>query len=239
MTPNTNPQTGIPYGVASANGFAELASDIMTHGKDLTLADWEDEISAKVTGVLDDFEAEEVAVDPGVDRRDAFEEFWFHALVAVLDLSNKQARKVAALVADLTDMDSFTFSIGEVHGEIMQYLQENDYFCNDGMDGHEYEYSSGGIEYRMGTLGGAYLIWVCKSKYGTYARDTSICVPGAVDLDNPTDGNSGRFAYCFDPEEYNEDNRDIWPCRIFLVKEDGTPGECVWSTSGDEKWSCA
>jgi hypothetical protein len=201
----------------------------MTNGKDLTLADWEDEISAKVTGLLGDFEAKDVVVESGVDRRDAFEEHWAPLLCKTLDLSVKQANRLASVIADLADLDSFTFSIDEVQGEIMQYLQENDYFCNDGMDGHEYEYESGGIQYRMGTLGGAYLIWVCKSKYGTYARDTSICVPGAVDLDNPTDGSSGRFAYCFDPEEYDEDNRDIWPHEIFLINDDNTAGERVWA----------
>lgn len=51
-----------------------------------------------------------------------------------------------------------------------------------------------GVEYIIGWLGGAPLLWVIKSPYTTFRRLCSPCVPGAVDLDSDP-GPTGAHGY--------------------------------------------
>lgn len=54
MTPNTNEQTGIPYGVISGNNVPELFDDICTFGDDLTFENWKLEIRDRILGAVRD-----------------------------------------------------------------------------------------------------------------------------------------------------------------------------------------
>lgn len=63
-------------------------------------------------------------------------------------------------------------------------------------------------------------IMITRSPYYTYARFCSPCVPGAGNLDTPTDPESGVKTYCFGADWYQDDDGDKYvPFPIYSVAD--------------------
>ena len=64
-----------------------------------------------------------------------------------------------------------------------------------------------GVEYQIGWLGGAPLLWVLKSPYMTYRSPCSPCVPNAIDLDSDFDPH-GTLGYNVPADWRAKDDRE-------------------------------
>jgi len=104
----------------------------------------------------------------------------------------------------------------------------------DGSSDGQMDYSDD--EYDLHVSGDNFGIFVMRSPYYTYCGNCSLCAPGAGDLDNPIDKDTGSFpadpylyrALCLGPEWFDEDNdqyaRKI-PYRVFRVDNDEEVGK--------------
>jgi len=100
--------------------------------------------------------------------------------------------RVHTLDREMTDEEEETFS--------------QDYQCDEPM----YHHVDGENHYETQFLGGAPLVYVTESRFVTYCRPCSPCVPGAGDLDSKWYsagewGNDIKLAYCPDPEDFITD----------------------------------
>lgn len=82
--------------------------------------------------------------------------------------------------------------------ELMELIAEN---YEPREDEYELVFPEDDEHYLLTYLGGAPLIFVCKSKFVTRCRGCSPCVPNGGDLDSPVEEN-GVIAYCFNPTKY-------------------------------------
>lgn len=232
--PNTNPTTGIAYGVIDARKAMELWSTIQSDGVNVSLKNAEDDVQNRLRNTFAEFDAEELfaqhdLADADDDDDDAFDKKrellidWLNDCVQYsTEFSGKDALEVAEEAVEVVDTVSGTFKIDELVDSVMSALQDADYFT--GGDGCEdvYEYEDGGFSYHLSSLGGAAMIWVFKGPYATYCRACSPCCPGAGDCDNFTDEDGGNcFAYCLDPQDI-EDDADK-PIVLYRVDDAGEP----------------
>lgn len=88
---------------------------------------------------------------------------------------------------------------GDVLDAVEQIFNDN-YECDEDT---YYHVSDEDSIYQISWLGGAPLLWTIDSKFVTPARPCSPCVPGGVDLDNPTEDDHGTLAHCPGPDEVN------------------------------------
>jgi len=215
---NSNPRTGIAYGVIDARKALDLWQEIQNDGVNTTLKDAEDDIKDRLRSSFAEFDAEECFKKNDVwdkdDDDDEAHETKNELLIDWLDdciqyateLRGEDARDIAEEAVDVVDTTTGTFKIDELIDTIMTMLWEDEYF-NGGDSGEDcYDYESGGFVYHLSCLGGAPMIWVFSGPYATYGRTCSPCVPGALDCDNFTDEDHGNcVGYCLDPADIEDD----------------------------------
>lgn len=160
---NVNPETGIRYGVISAQSLDPDLLDELFHGNgavDLSYQEAYNEAKAEAqrnyASLLEEaaISAAESGADrePGFDQED-YEEKWFE----FKDIEHDPEIFVERELERFSDM------------------------CQIDEPTYEGEYE--GVKYRLSTLGGAYLLWVFEGPLGLGNRLCSPCVPNAVDLD--------------------------------------------------------
>lgn len=166
MIPNTNPETGIAYGVISANKLdPELFLALWDKGENLHLKEVEERTKSQLEADADGLEDEvriAMAEAGGFTERE-YESVWDNWVEAEY---NRQG------YADREDFILTKLERGMQNIEIDEPVIE---FDQDGVQG------------QIGWLGGAPIVWIFHSPVvGKYAR-CSPCVPGAGDLSNEGD----------------------------------------------------
>lgn len=162
MKPNTNPETGIRYGIIAANNLdPEIIDTLRSVGKDILWDQAQKDLRRILEEEADDLE-EEVKIgiaelDPGLVGKEDFEES------RILDAYGAKGYSCREDFID-TEMDRRS-----QHIEIDEPIHEG-----------EYE----GVKFRTTWLGGALMVWIFQSPYLTRARLCSPCVPNCGDLDN-------------------------------------------------------
>lgn len=229
---NSNPRTGIAYGVIDARKAMDLWQEIQNDGVNTTLKDAEDDIKDKLRSSFAEFDAEECFKKHGVwdtdddddeahdEKSDLLIEWIDECIQYSTELRGLDARGMAEEAVDVVDITTGTFKIDELIDTIMTMLWEDEYF-NGGDSGEDcYDYEHGGFTYHLSCLGGAAMIWVFHGPYATYCRTCSPCVPGAGDLDNCTDEAMGNnIAYCLDPADIDDDEDK--PVVLYSVDAEG------------------
>lgn len=191
MTANVNPETGIRYGVIDARNVPDLYDEIITSGDNLAYECAVKELRDDIQSAIDDADTiDDLVSDLG--------------RIASNHTSDSHAKEI---VADLDsdkydDIDSFRDDID------IDYLVErlSEYWE---FDECEYSYTDNEGRYLLGYLGGAPLIWVLESKYTTYARLCSPCVPNAGNLDHRTTEDDGYLCYSLDPEFLDQQSKQL------------------------------
>lgn len=173
MAANTNPKTGIAYGVVDARNLPYLLDEILSSGTDNRYEEAKREIVASLTNCQGPDEA--------------------NAIIRDLHYAPDQ------LLLDEHDFEdgSITADLDDLASEILSDTYELD------SDNFDHEYEMDGFKYHLGSLGGAPLIWVLESPFLANCRPCSPCVPGAGDLDNIVGMGEGMVAYCFDPDDFD------------------------------------
>lgn len=183
MLPNTNPITGVRYGVIATNSLNPDLVDTLFYGSQATNVTEEDayaEIEADLRNQYEDLvdQARWAAAESGADREadfnaEAYEERWFE--------EHKYEH----------DEDGFV-------ERGFEDAQQDFYIEEPTITGtHE------GGTYRIGWLGGASLLWVVEGPTGNARSLCSLCVPNAANLDSN---------YVLD-SELDEDSQDnVFPC---------------------------
>jgi len=157
---NTNPTTGIRYGVIAGNSLNTYVLDDLFHGDGAVDLSWQDAM-AQLKSELN-MEAdliEEEAEDGFHERHDPREQ-----LESLIDAAYDKR--------GYPDRDSF------IDGEFEKRSQDID-ISEPTIEG-EYD----GVKYRISWLGGAPLVWVLEGPTGYCRSLCSPCVPNAADLDS-------------------------------------------------------
>lgn len=165
---NTNPTTGIRYGVIAGNSLnPELFDELYFGGRDLTYEAAKAEAKAEAQLTAE----------------------------TMMEVWEEDAKIKAAELGGVIDIESFVESEIEAAWERMGYSDSDDYVeytveqdmewfeCDERTIEGEYE----GVKYRISYLGGAPLLWVLEGPIGRAASLCSPCVPNAADLDSGFD----------------------------------------------------
>jgi hypothetical protein len=189
-TANINPETGVRYGVTSAQNHPWLYEHITQNGNSLSYQWWRDEIQNSL-GRLDDLDLptlsrEEVQSEIEASIKDYVPSYWLernieYAVDAVFE--DSEDGDVRYVPGEFQTWDS----ILSVSSRIFSALEENlgEAFEGGGGEGEDYELDDGDASYLIQYLGGAPLIWVTKSPRIVYVKSLcSPCVPNAGDLDS-------------------------------------------------------
>lgn len=125
-------------------------------------------------------------------NQDLVQELWYG--VGARDVSWEQAVEElrAEITSEVMDEQEDGYDIDDVQDEIDDRVESRKEWIQ--IEEPTIVGCYEGIEYQIGWLGGAPLLWVMKSPVKTFARLCSPCVPNAGDLDNVYEG---------DPNEYN------------------------------------
>jgi hypothetical protein len=166
---NCHPETGIPFGVISAQNVHWLHEEIIQNGESVDWREFLDETDRLIGTFLAN--ADESAKD-----------FFDDCIYDETAIANFQSE-----VDEIEDWDFLEDNILE---ELRDTLIED--ACLEFQE-EEYEYAKDGEHYSLSFLGGAPLIWVHQSPVLVPARQCSPCCPGAVDLNNPDE--DGFLAY--------------------------------------------
>ena len=164
MRPNTNPETGVSYGVIACNSLNQDLVHILFYGSQATnvseggaVAEAEAELRQQYRALLE--EASIAAAETGADREvgfdsEAYEERWFEKREYRYGEEDFVERGLASGAVD------FQIEEPTVTGT--------------------YE----GVTYQIGWLGGAAILWVFRGPIVRSRSLTSPCIPGAIDLDS-------------------------------------------------------
>lgn len=189
MIPNFNEERRIPYGVISGNSVPDLVNDIFLSGTNLSYNQWCEDVRNEIRSRLSPYELSEW----GSDR----DERWDY-MVDVLDSLGFSNPREDGELMDLFDQLEDGFP---VENDVAEYCIN--WIHHEG-DEDRYALRQDGVSLELGWLGGATLIWVLDSNYVTWARTCSPCVPGAGDLDSPTDKDSGFPCLSLPPSWYED-----------------------------------
>lgn len=163
---NTNPETGVRYGVISANSLDPDLVELLMYGDcavdetyEQAFKDAESEYGAEVEALYDEAETAANETDPGMSDydRDCFIETHVEDALARMGY------------CDADDLVACKLS------EFAEMFQ-----CDEPHITGKYD----DIEYQVTWLGGAPLVWVLKGPIGSVRSLCSPCVPGAGDLDS-------------------------------------------------------
>ncbi len=191
---NVNPETGIRYGVASAQNYPDLYDHITSAGYSLSYKNWLDEIERSLGSLdtIDLSDPDEVKSEIESAIEDYVPSYWLKlhiddAVEAAMDTDSDE--EVSTRVFNVLDCD-----IGEA-------------FESDGEEGYRLE--DGDEIYELSYLGGAPLIWVIKSSRIVYTNSLcSPCCPNAADLDSGlTNEDEGYECYGI-PKEWEESDEN-------------------------------
>lgn len=165
---NTDPETGIAYGVIAMQSLDNDVGQELWYGpqaRDLSYEAALEELKVEVEREADDIEDE---VRIGIAESDP----------SLVGNERWEDRRIedAYLRCGYDNREDF------IEREI-EDRQESIQIEEPIIEG-TYE----GVQYRIDWLGGAPLLWVFKSPHVTLAHPCSPCVPGAGDLDNVEDG---------------------------------------------------
>lgn len=198
MTSNVNPTTGVRYGVTNAQNYQGLYDHIVDNGLDLNWVAYEKEWKQKIASLAEDLQLS--WDDPKEVDREAIESTyrWLHHRMTDLIVDEVRNFFEGHLEGDLADI---------LWDAIEQDISEN-YQCEDqSYELLEHEGTDEECHYMLSSLGGAPLLFVCKSPVITKVRSLcSPCVPGAGDLDSGYD-EDGYECYGV-PEEWEEEGDD-------------------------------
>lgn len=163
---NVNPETGIRYGVISANNVPELHNTIITCGDSQSWNNFQSELRDDVQAILDTQDEEkEAAIAKFLDDRD-------------IEYGHEREELKESLLEQISENENSEDTLDL----IVENLSERSHWeC----DQEEYEYETETESYYLGYLGGAPLIWVYKSPELTKVRLCSPCIPNGGDLDSP------------------------------------------------------
>lgn len=164
MTPNTNPETGIRYGVISGNNMdSDVLLDLMygPHARDLSYEETLRQLRHEAEVEADAYEEEvKVAI--------AEEDYGL--------LSND--RYVERRIEQMWDARGYDSAEDYVEA-VVERRAEALVIEEPEIEG-EYE----GVKYRISWLGGAPLVWVFEGPKGWARSLCSPCLPNAADLDS-------------------------------------------------------
>lgn len=162
MKPNTNPDTGIAYGVIAVQSLDDDVGQELWYGsqaRDLSYEAAIEELKAEV-------------------EREA-ESHLDNIRCALAERGGYTDREYEAAFEEEEEQAFDGMSAEEWVESQIEHRQESIQIEEPTIEG-TYE----GVTYRIDWLGGAPLLWVFKSPHVTLARPCSPCVPGAGDLDN-------------------------------------------------------
>lgn len=163
MTANTNPKTGIRYGVISLNSLdPDLGNDLFYNGRNLSEEEALDELRVEAGERFDDVKEEAEDAYGDGDREQFIEDFIATKLARHHNVST--ARYVP------TDREEYIDWVVEREGDFM-------------IDEPFIEGECEGVKYQISWLGGAPLLWVTEGPIGYANQLCSPCVPNAADLD--------------------------------------------------------
>lgn len=160
---NTNPTTGIRYGVIAFNNLdPDLGQELWyTHGEDLSYEAACEELLAEIERNADNIEDEvRIAIaeeDPSLVGQEGFEDARIEA---------------AYMVGGYDDREDYIQSRYDRERERVQ------------IDEPVIEGEYAGVKYRIDWLGGAPLLWVLEGPVGRCHSLCSPCIPNAGDLDS-------------------------------------------------------
>ncbi len=172
MQPNTNPKTGIRYGIISANSLnQDLLHELLYHvGTDLDYMEAQKEAQAALEIEAEHIEEEvriALAEIGGWTERE-YEAAWDREVEAAYNRLGFDDRE-----------DFIESSLGR---------EMDGYYCEEPKTAFEYQ----GVTGRTTWLGGAMLVWIFDSPNVSTFDLCSPCVPGACELDSPNpDGYTG------------------------------------------------
>ena len=165
MRPNTNPETGIAYGVISANSLnPETVWDLTFNNGRAVYA--EEALADLKKSIEADADAIEEEVRITLEERGGFTprefddqlESWVEAAYERQGFSGR---------------DDYIETRTEKESEFIE------------IDEEVYEGETEGVKYRVTWLGGAQIVLIFESPVVTRAYECSPCIPGAGDLDSP------------------------------------------------------
>jgi hypothetical protein len=199
---NTNPTTGIRYGVIAGNSLNTYVLDDLFHGDGAVDLSWQDamaQLKSEISLEADAFEQElEEEIEDRIRKQMGGE-----PVFAFREAVDAEFEKIWDKHKGYPDRDSF------IDGEFERRSQDID-ISEPTIEG-EYD----GVKYRISWLGGAPLVWVLEGPTGYCRSLCSPCVPNAADLDS-------GFQDEADPAVQDERAYD-WYC--YVVPADWLPKE--------------
>lgn len=186
MKPNTNPETGVRYGVIACNNLNQDLYDALFYGSQATNVSEEEAVAEAKAEAEADYEhliedADESINNSGLIEydREREREAWF---------------EIKGLAYDKEDF---------VERALSKF--------NDGFYGIDEPTITGtyeGVEYMISWLGGAPILFCLQSPILVRGLLCSPCVPGAVDLQHPCDGGEIGYGVLSDWLEVSEIEKD-------------------------------
>lgn len=224
MSANCDHVTGVAYGVLQGSHAPQLDQDIFENGHDETYENWCQELRKDLENMLKDPDIPEYREDDEETRRDAMEAELRAAIMSLDVMHPAQLLKACLDDGDCIDVRQGLFDIDAIYDFVKDH-ESQFYECDE----PEHTWQDGETYYRRSHLGGAALIWVCRSRYVTPCRTCSPCVMGAGDLCSvcPPE-RANNLAYCPPPADWVDDiDEDRKPYVIYKTDDNGYPTEEV------------
>lgn len=197
---NSNPTTGIRYGVISAHSLnQDFVNDLFMNGTNVSyeaaVKDATAECLAKWEHAAEDADLAAAEVDNNMHLPDR-EAFMLAHIQKALNTEEESAEEYADAI-----MDNF--------GDTCQ------------IDEPTYEGTNDGVKWGLSTLGGAYLLWVFEGPVGRARSLCSPCVPNAADLNNGFVIDEGSVVCWMGTHPNGADTDFTYPC--YVVPKDWLP----------------
>lgn len=176
--PNTNPQTGIRYGIISGNSVSEyVLDDIYTQGDDLTFATHKQTLIEDLSAHLRTITHMQISID--------YTDLFVTLCELLQNETFGQRQSIATRITQET-MESLLANPTETHAnELAKSIVENDFEFDCFDCESEYEYSSDGVDILLSYLGGSPILFVRQSPLIVRVKSLcSPCVPNGGDLDS-------------------------------------------------------
>lgn len=172
MQPNTNPETGIRYGIISANSLNLDLLDTLLYavGTELSFIETKNEVRLNL-------EREADALEEEVHIAVAEEDYAMLSSESYMERRTLEAYEAAGFLG----REDF------IETQLEQAMQ--DYYCEEPETAFEYQ----GVTGRTTWLGGAMLVWIFNSPHVSTFDLCSPCVPGACNLDSPNPDGYGGY----------------------------------------------
>jgi hypothetical protein len=189
QTTNVNPESGIRYGVISANNVPWLEEKIFNNGESISYREAVKELRSRI--------------ERFIDEPESLREILLHDYY----LTTYSVDDVLQLIAEY-DQDEYT---EETIDGVMDLILEE---INLEFDEEIREYHTDEEHYIMDWLGGAQMIWALKSPVLTKVNLCSPCVPNAGNLEDPNE--EGYECYAVEPD-YFDKNRYPCPYQVYSL----------------------